>query len=149
MIEMYQDEFNGFFLNWMYIIYISSYIYHVMETFRDNINKIVFYHRIMISCCYITMNTEPRCLFFRARKKSVSELYSIIVNLVLLHEMMHVDLIICLMDVQEEKWQIFSAPQQARAILIAEKIYLLCVLPNQKQPSIKVMRWHSCSNLPS
>lgn len=51
MIDMYQDEVNGFFskLN-VYNIYISTCLYHIMGTFRDNINKIVFCHKIMISC---------------------------------------------------------------------------------------------------
>lgn len=39
-----------------------------MGTFRDDINKLVFCHKIMISCCYKTMNTEPSCLFFGAGK---------------------------------------------------------------------------------
>jgi hypothetical protein len=43
-------------------------IYHIKGTFRDNVNKIVFCHKIMISCSSITISTEPSCLFFRAGK---------------------------------------------------------------------------------
>lgn len=39
-----------------------------MGTFRNNVNKVVFCNKIMIPCCYMTMNTEPSCLFFRAGK---------------------------------------------------------------------------------
>lgn len=47
----------------------------------------------MISHCYITMNMKPSCLF-SMQEKSIQELCSITVILVLLYKMMHVDLII-------------------------------------------------------
>lgn len=68
-------------------------MYPIKGSFRDNVNKIEFCHKIMISCCYITMNAKSSCLFSK-QEKSITEFCSITVTLVLLYKMMHVDLII-------------------------------------------------------
>ena len=68
-------------------------MYPIKGSLRDNVNKIEFCHKIMISCCYITMNAKSSCLFSK-QEKSITEFCSITVILVLLYKIMHVDLII-------------------------------------------------------